>query len=158
MLRQIRDCHHRYAEQDSDLVAAAGLLDGADRLLEAAEDMLDAEAAGYDAAERMQRAEDLLECAEESTQEFEQILAEASSFEEEARRLSESGWLKGTEILGLDAGANTYVAGAQERVSEAGQIVTGVPHPTDPRLVVLIDRCSYTRTRISAVRLRLGHS
>jgi hypothetical protein len=158
VLRQVRDCHHRYIEQDSDLDSALGLLDGADRLLDAAEDLLDAEAAEVDAQERWQRAEELLDVAEENAQEFEHLLAEATRFDEEARKLSESAWLKGAEVVGPDGGASAYVGGAQERVSQAGQIVAGVPHPTDPRVDALAARCVEIMTRIVEVRLRLGHT
>ncbi|MFJ8833255.1 hypothetical protein [Micromonospora aurantiaca] len=157
MDRALRDCKHRFSDQADDLRYASELLDGAQQLLDAVEDLLDAEAVSNDAMEAWQRAEELLEVAEENAAEFERVAALAAKFDEEARRLTEAGWLKGVEIAGPDASIAGYVSSADERTLQAGRVVAEAPYHADPALLALQERHVGTKGRIILVRERLGH-
>jgi len=84
-------------------------------------------------------------------------MALAQEFEDEARRLTQTGWIRGIEVAGVDESAVHYVAGAEERVEEASGVVAEAPNQEDPALLTLQDRVGTTKRRIADIRLRLGH-
>jgi hypothetical protein len=155
--RAVRDCPHHFADQTSDLSYASALLDGADALLEAAEALLDAEAASNDATDAWQKAQDLLDVAESNADEADRVMEIAQKFEDEARRLTQSGWLRGLEASGVEGPPSAYVIGAEERATEASGVVAGAANQEDPTLIGLKGRVGVTKGRIADVRLRLGH-
>ncbi|MFI5839099.1 hypothetical protein ACIA8K_05195 [Catenuloplanes sp. NPDC051500] len=157
LVRAIRDCPHHFADVSVDLSHAGDLLAGAEKLLDAAEDFLDAEEAQSMAADAWQRAQDLLDTAVDNAEEVEHIMATAQEFDDEARQLTRSGWVRGSEVAGPGGSPGVYVAGAEERVDEASGVVAEVPDPENPILIALKSRLDIARRRIADVRLRLGH-
>lgn len=126
--RAIRDCPHHFADQSSDLNYAHRLLDGADKLLNAADDLLHGELLQDDSREAWLRAQDLLDAAEVNAAEVERMMDLAQEFDDEARRLTHSSWIAGTEVSGVEGTAITYTAGAEERVNEAGVVAARMPN------------------------------
>jgi len=155
LVRAIRDCPHNVADQAGALAHAAHLLSGADKLVDAAEDLLDAEIAADDAEQAWGRAQDLLDVAVSSTDEVDRMMAAAQQFESEARRLAQSGWIRGAEASGGASSPSAFLVGAETRVEQASQIVVGVPRQEDPALAGLKSRVEAVKGRIAVLRLRL---
>ncbi|GAB7037637.1 MULTISPECIES: hypothetical protein [Catenuloplanes] len=157
LVRAIRDCPHHFADLTVDLSYADNLLSGADRLLDAAEYFLDAEEARSIAGDAWQRAQELLDTAAGNADEVARVMATAQEFDDEARHLTEKGWIRGAESGIPDGAPHTYVAGAEQRTDEATSLVAEAIDHEDPIVGTLRERLSDTRTRIADVRLRLGH-